>query len=1545
MWRAVVILFLILSISLDALSDDRKPKIVGQQEVSTNEETSREISVDDLIIEFEKGDDDDDDDDDEETENFRIEIVAAGDNYSVSGTSIIPSIDFNGVLSVPVAVWNDDDRSNTHQLQVQVLPVNDAPVVTGHRDIEIPNGGSYAITPLDVMVDDPDNAPDDFSVMVGDGDNYTRSENTITPVENFSGILSVPVVVSDGVAQSEPFNLQITANNENDVPEITGQITAAIDQGESFTFQSDFITVSDDDNDYPADFDIILSDGDSYSLDGFTITPEPDYFGDLIVPVSVNDGNSTSAPFDFRVEVRRVNSKPVIRGQARSKQVKNNESFEVTFDDLIVEDSDNQYPEDFTILVGQGENYSVAAQTVTPDEGFSGTLSIPVTVSDGSSESDVFLMQASVEDENVVPVITGQNEVVTNEEQSVEILLQHLIVDDPDNTYPDDFALIVSEGTDYTVSGNSIVPVENFFGTLSVNVAVNDGTDTSAPFSLQVTVNNVNDAPVIEGQSQAVSTQENQPVTLTLGQLNVTDDSESTTLSLLVYEGANYTVSGTTITPTTGYSGSLDVSVAVTDGSATSEVFTMAVSVGATNDQPIITGQVAVSTPESQPVTLLLEHLTVTDPDNTYPDDFTLTVSPGENYDLSGNTVTPHNGFNGALQVPVTVSDGTAMSEPFTMQVQVSSVNSRPVITGQVAAQTAEDQPYTIQLNHLTVSDADNTYPEGFTLQVYPGENYTFTENTVTPAPEFAGTLSVPVTVNDGVENSDTYNFVIEVLAGNDIPQITGQVPLTIQEDTPLTLDLSHLTVADPDGEYPTGFTLQVAAGENYISNGNIITPTANFSGQLLVPVSVSNGVRTSNTFNLTVDVTPVNDPPTVISQVPLTTGEDTPITVELSHLTVTDPDNVYPTGFSLIISPGENYTVNGSVITPAENFTGTLNVPIAVSDGTAQSNAFNLQITVGGSNDAPVISGQVPLQTNEDQPITIEFAHLSVSDADNPYPQGFTIVIQQGANYTVNDRTITPTANYNGVLTVPVAVSDGTSLSNTFNLTITVTPVNDAPVVTGQSAVSIFRNAAFTIEFSHLTVTDVDNSYPGGFSISVGSGSNYSVVQNTITPALDFVGQLTIPVSVSDGSSTSAVWNFVINVVAPPNVVPVIVSNVNLLTYENQPLELQLSHFVVNDPDNVYPDDFTLTVLDGENYSSSGTTITPSRDFSGMLDVPVRISDLESTSEIYHAFIQVLPVSDVPLITGQQFLRINEDDSINIALGDLIVLDPDSNYPNGFTLSMLAGENYSINGNQIKPAVDFSGYLSVPTTVNDGENTSPLYQLLILVDPVNDAPVITGGENSSTVYDVAGVFPFDDITITDSDNDTLSLAEIDFAPSEYQAGIDSIVYPSHETIRVVLDQARGVLLMFGKSSIEEYQNLIRSVAYFYNGSRTDVATKSIRVRVSDGRAESNTLTQTISFDINSITLLIPTGFTPNGDGANDTWVISTEQGSDAFNEAVVKVFNKRGALVFEATGIDTPWDGTRNGVLLPADTYFYTIDLQSSASKNRYRGIITLLR
>ncbi len=72
--------------------------------------------------------------------------------------------------------------------------------------------------------------------------------------------------------------------------------------------------------------------------------------------------------------------------------------------------------------------------------------------------------------------------------------------------------------------------------------------------------------------------------------------------------------------------------------------------------------------------------------------------------------------------------------------------------------------------------------------------------------------------------------------------------------------------------------------------------------------------------------------------------------------------------------------------------------------------------------------------------------------------------------------------------------------------------------------------------------------------------------------------------------------------------------------------------------------------------------------------------------------------------------------------------------------------------------------------------------------------------------------------------------------------------------------------------------------------------------------------------------IVLPNGFTPNGDGFNDFYVIKGIQG---YPDNQINVFNRWGNLVYSANGYVNNWDGIgNNGNVLPDGTYFIVVDL-----------------
>ena len=80
----------------------------------------------------------------------------------------------------------------------------------------------------------------------------------------------------------------------------------------------------------------------------------------------------------------------------------------------------------------------------------------------------------------------------------------------------------------------------------------------------------------------------------------------------------------------------------------------------------------------------------------------------------------------------------------------------------------------------------------------------------------------------------------------------------------------------------------------------------------------------------------------------------------------------------------------------------------------------------------------------------------------------------------------------------------------------------------------------------------------------------------------------------------------------------------------------------------------------------------------------------------------------------------------------------------------------------------------------------------------------------------------------------------------------------------------------------------------------------------------------------------ISEAFTPNGDGINDTWVISNIEN---YPGSVVRVFNRWGAEVFTARNYQNDWDGQAKGnksTLPAASSYYYQIDLDGDGTIDR---------
>jgi gliding motility-associated-like protein len=88
--------------------------------------------------------------------------------------------------------------------------------------------------------------------------------------------------------------------------------------------------------------------------------------------------------------------------------------------------------------------------------------------------------------------------------------------------------------------------------------------------------------------------------------------------------------------------------------------------------------------------------------------------------------------------------------------------------------------------------------------------------------------------------------------------------------------------------------------------------------------------------------------------------------------------------------------------------------------------------------------------------------------------------------------------------------------------------------------------------------------------------------------------------------------------------------------------------------------------------------------------------------------------------------------------------------------------------------------------------------------------------------------------------------------------------------------------------------------------------------------------------NVNTTTVIVPSGFTPNGDGINDQLIIPALSNYTTIN---LVVYNRYGNVVYEASPYANDWDGTngKSGMELPDGTYFYTLELDGGEILNGY--------
>src|SRR5690606_22703816 len=181
-----------------------------------------------------------------------------------------------------------------------------------------------------------------------------------------------------------------------------------------------------------------------------------------------------------------------------------------------------------------------------------------------------------------------------------------------------------------------------------------------------------------------------------------------------------------------------------------------------------------------------------------------------------------------------------------------------------------------------------------------------------------------------------------------------------------------------------------------------------------------------------------------------------------------------------------------------------------------------------------PSIDSQNFIPTvDEDNNVTIDIAHLEITD-DDP-PAHFTLNIKEGSDYTIIDvdnTIILPNANLNGQISVTVTVSDiNDGESNECYQHDDINPANALPMITDQANtdVEIAEETTRTINPTDFVIEDPDAG--DTHTVVVEAGSNYTFLDNTATPDDDYFGPLQVNLRVNDGTGSSDQFVYLLTV------------------------------------------------------------------------------------------------------------------------------------------------------------------------------------------------------------------------------------------------------------------------------------------------------------------------------------------------------------------------------------------------------------------------------
>ncbi|MDW1767653.1 tandem-95 repeat protein [Vibrio sp. Vb2532] len=1370
--------------------------------------------------------------------------------------------DFNQQLEINVTATATELSNNDSETVSQTIYVNATGAHIEHTPEALPvsavveEDGSILITQEDLLANARDLDGDQLTALnlATDDENITITDNgdgtyTLTPDADFNGDITFTFDVSDG-DDVVSTNLELLVSPVNDAPE---------PQDQAFTIGEDGVLTFTDADLLTGATDI---EGDDLSVEGVTYTgadgvltdngdgtysfaPNENFNGDVNFTFDVSDGTDTVTA-NIDVSVTPENDPPVAGSTAYT--VHEDNSITISNEQLLANSSDIEgevaidsvsYSGNDGVLEINGDG----TYTFSPNENFSGEVSLDVVVVDEDGATDSTTAGITVIEVNDPP-IAGPTAYTIDEDQVLTFSESQVLLNASDVEGDVELVGISYDGPDgiFSVNGDgtcSFAPNENFNGQVQLDVTIRDEDGAEVDTYITVDVLPINDAPV--SGNLAYSVDEDNSITLSQEQLlaQASDvEGDALTASNLVVDGdATVTANDDgsfTITPDANFNGDIDITFDINDGSDTI-VATADLTVNPVNDLP---------QPEDQAFTIgedgvlsftdqdLLDGATDIDGDDLSVEGVTYTGADGVLTDNGDGTYSfaPNENFNGDVNFTFDVSDGT---DTVTANIDVSvTPENDPPVAGSTSYTVHEDNSITISDEQLLANSSDIEGDVSIDSVSYSGTDGVFQDNgdgtyTFSPNENFNGEVSLDVVVVDEDGATDSTTAGITVLEVND-PPIAGATSYSVNEDEVIIISSEQLlaNASDVEGEVAIDSVSYSGSDGIFTDNGDgtfSFAPNANFDGDVSLDVVVVDEDGATAATNANIDVLPINDAP-VSGNLAYSVDEDNSITLSQEQLLAqaSDVEGDALTATNLVVDGDATVTANddGSfTITPDANFNGDIDITFDISDG-SNTLVATADLTVNPVNDLPQPEDQA-FTIGEDGVLTFTDQDLldgaTDIDGDDLSVEGVTYTGADGVLTDNGDGTYSfaPNENFNGDVNFTFDVSDGTD-TVTANIDVSVTPENDPPVA-GSTSYTVHEDNSITISNEQLLAnsSDVEGevaidsvSYSGADGVFQDNGDG----TYTFSPNENFNGEVSLDVVVvdEDGATDSTTAGITVLEVNDPPIAGATSYSVN----EDEVITISSEQLLASASDvegEVAIDSVSYSGSDGIFTDNGDGTFSfaPNENFNGDVSLDVVVTDEDGATVATNANIDVLPINDAP-VSGDLAYSVDEDGSITLSQEQLLAQAGDVDGDDLTAANLTVDGNATVVANDdgsftITPDADFNGDIDLSFDITDGDATIQATADLT-VNPVNDLPTVdqpqfvTQEDTSFTFTEEqllqnAGDIDGDNLTVENVASDSGTLVDngdgtYTFAPNENFDGNVNVTFDVNDGTATVPAEA-----------------------------------------------------------------------------------------------------------------------------------------------------------